>query len=162
MRDAAGGLEVKPREPATVSAGDVIEVVGFPQPGDYGPTLEAAVAAALATAGLSLAIVNPRQVRDFAKALGKLAKTDKIDAAVLGAGFAVQVIAWLFLTHLQSRFLLPALVPLGIALGLMAAAVEALRGNDRFLLATHENPDGDALGSLLGTKLALDRLGKDS
>lgn len=44
---------------------------------------EAAVAAALATAGLSLAIVNPRQVRDFAKALGKLAKTDKIDAAVL-------------------------------------------------------------------------------
>jgi bifunctional oligoribonuclease and PAP phosphatase NrnA len=44
----------------------------------------------------------------------------------------------------------------------MAAAVEALRGNDRFLLATHENPDGDALGSLLGTKLALDLLGKDS
>src|ERR671933_1252428 len=44
----------------------------------------------------------------------------------------------------------------------MSAVVDALRSNDRFLLATHENPDGDALGSLLGTKLALDALGKDS
>jgi transposase len=44
---------------------------------------EAAVAAALATAGVALAIVNPRQARDFAKATGKLAKTDGIDAAVL-------------------------------------------------------------------------------
>src|SRR5919202_6687246 len=38
---------------------------------------------------------------------------------------------------------------------------DALRGNDRFLLATHENPDGDALGSVLATKLALEQLGKD-
>lgn len=45
--------------------------------------LEAAVAAALAAAELPVAIVNPRQARDFAKALGKLAKTDAIDAAVL-------------------------------------------------------------------------------
>ena len=45
--------------------------------------LETAVAAALAAAGLAVAIVNPRQPRDFAKALGKLAKTDAIDAAVL-------------------------------------------------------------------------------
>jgi transposase len=44
---------------------------------------EAPVAAALATAGLPLAIVNPRQVRAFAKALGRLAKTDAIDAQVL-------------------------------------------------------------------------------
>jgi phosphoesterase RecJ-like protein len=44
----------------------------------------------------------------------------------------------------------------------LGAVVAALRSNDRFLLATHENPDGDALGSLLGTKLALDALGKDS
>ena len=51
---------------------------------------EAAVAAALATAGFALAIVNPRQARDFAKATGKLAKTDKIDAAVL-AHFAAAV-----------------------------------------------------------------------
>ena len=42
------------------------------------------------------------------------------------------------------------------------AVAEALRAHDRFLLVTHENPDGDALGSILGTKLALDRLGKDS
>ena len=36
-------------------------------------------AAALALAGVAVAIVNPRQVRDFAKATGKLAKTDRID-----------------------------------------------------------------------------------
>jgi transposase len=40
-------------------------------------------AAALAGAGLACAVVNPRQVRDFAKAMGKLAKTDMIDAQVL-------------------------------------------------------------------------------
>src|SRR5919202_529957 len=44
----------------------------------------------------------------------------------------------------------------------LGAVAEALRTRDRFLLTTHENPDGDALGSLLATKLALDRLGKDS
>jgi transposase len=38
---------------------------------------------ALADAELNVAVVNPRQARDFAKACGKLAKTDKIDAAVL-------------------------------------------------------------------------------
>lgn len=44
---------------------------------------QAAVAAELAAAKLAVAVVNPRQVRDFAKAVGKLAKTDEIDAAVL-------------------------------------------------------------------------------
>jgi len=44
---------------------------------------ERAVVAALATAGLPVTVVNPRQVRDFARATGRLAKTDKIDAEVL-------------------------------------------------------------------------------
>jgi len=44
---------------------------------------ELLVASMLATAGIPVAIVNPRQVRDFAKALGILAKTDKLDAGVL-------------------------------------------------------------------------------
>ena len=44
----------------------------------------------------------------------------------------------------------------------LQAVADALRSNDRFLLVTHENPDGDALGSLLATKLALDQLGTDS
>ena len=44
----------------------------------------------------------------------------------------------------------------------LQAVADALRSHDRFLLVTHENPDGDALGSLLATKLALDALGKDS
>ena len=40
IRDEAGGLEVRPRELAEVTPGDAVEVVGFPQPGAYGPTLE--------------------------------------------------------------------------------------------------------------------------
>jgi transposase len=45
--------------------------------------LELPVLAALGSAGLPVVAVNPRQVRDFAKAVGKLAKTDAIDAQVL-------------------------------------------------------------------------------
>ena len=45
--------------------------------------LEAPAAAALAAAGYPVATVNPRQVRDFARASGKLARTDALDAAVL-------------------------------------------------------------------------------
>lgn len=48
------------------------------------------VAAALDGAGLAVAVVNPRQVRDFARATGQLAKTDRLDAAVL-ALFAERV-----------------------------------------------------------------------
>src|SRR4051812_31116305 len=44
---------------------------------------EYAVAYALMKAGLRVAVVNPRQVRSFARAIGKLAKTDPIDAQVL-------------------------------------------------------------------------------
>ena len=45
--------------------------------------LEAPVASALAAAGIAVAVVNPRQVRDFARATGRLAKTDRLDAEVL-------------------------------------------------------------------------------
>lgn len=45
--------------------------------------LEAALAAQIAVSGVAVAVVNPRQVRDFAKATGVLAKTDQIDARVL-------------------------------------------------------------------------------
>jgi len=44
---------------------------------------ERPVAAALGAAGLPVAVVNPRQTRDFARATGRLAKTDEIDAGVL-------------------------------------------------------------------------------
>ncbi len=47
--------------------------------------LEVRIATALAGKGLPVAVVNPRQVRDFAKATGQLAKTDQVDAAVLAA-----------------------------------------------------------------------------
>src|SRR6185295_11437562 len=48
------------------------------------------VAAALSAAELPLTVVNPRQIRDFARATGKLAKTDAVDAAVI-AHFAEAV-----------------------------------------------------------------------
>jgi phosphoesterase RecJ-like protein len=42
------------------------------------------------------------------------------------------------------------------------AVLDALRDNERFLVVTHENPDGDALGSMLGATLGLRELGKDA
>jgi transposase len=79
--DAAGIAAVvarlQPLQPALI----VLEATGG---------LEVPLAAALAAAGLRVAVVNPRQVRDFAKATGKLAKTDASDAAVL-AHFAEAV-----------------------------------------------------------------------
>jgi phosphoesterase RecJ-like protein len=44
----------------------------------------------------------------------------------------------------------------------LGAVAAALREHDRFLVTTHENPDGDALGSLLATTLMLEDLGKDA
>ena len=52
--------------------------------------LETLAAATLAEAGLPVAVVNPRQIRDFARATGRLAKTDRIDACVI-ARFAEAV-----------------------------------------------------------------------
>ena len=60
--------------------------------GQLGPALvvleatggfEVTVAAALCAAGLPLAVVNPRQIRDFARSTGKLAKTEALDAAAI-------------------------------------------------------------------------------
>src|SRR5262245_58487079 len=65
----------------------------------YGPVLvvieatggyERGVVAALAAAGIPLVVANPRQVRDFARSTGQLAKTDRIDAQIL-ALFAERV-----------------------------------------------------------------------
>jgi transposase len=64
---------------------------------------EAALACALQAAGLPVAVVNPRQARDFAKAMGRLAKTDRIDAKVLAEFAAV-----LLRRDDLARFLLPA------------------------------------------------------
>lgn len=55
--------------------------------------IERRLAASLLEAGLQVAVVNPRQVRDFAKGLGQLAKTDRIDARILA----------LFAQHVQPR-----------------------------------------------------------
>jgi len=69
--------ELRPLAPALI----VLEATGG---------YETDVATALALAGLPVTLVNPRQVRDFARALGRLAKTDALDAQVL-ARFAARV-----------------------------------------------------------------------
>jgi transposase len=58
-----------------------VELVVMEATGGY----ETPAASAIAGAGLRLAVVNPRQVRDFAKATGRLAKSDRIDAQVIAA-----------------------------------------------------------------------------
>jgi transposase len=60
-------------------SGQGVEIVAVEATGGF----ETVVAAALAGAGLPLVVVNPAQVRAFAKALGQRAKTDPIDAAVI-------------------------------------------------------------------------------
>ena len=53
--------------------------------------LQRAVVAGLAAAQIPTAVVNPRQVRDFAKASGRLAKTDRLDAEVIARfGMAIR------------------------------------------------------------------------
>lgn len=70
-------LEVAPPELVVLEA-----TAGYERP--------AAAASAASEAGIAVAVVNPRQARDFAKATGTLAKTDRIDAEVL-ARFAAAV-----------------------------------------------------------------------
>jgi transposase len=78
--DAAGHAALVPQVQALAPALIVLEATGG---------LEVPVAAALATAGLPVAVVNPRQVRDFGRAVGQLAKTDALDAALLARFAAV-------------------------------------------------------------------------
>lgn len=70
----AGLAQLVPRLVALAPALVVLEATGG---------YERLAAATLATAGLPVVVVNPRQVREFAKATGQLAKTDRLDAAVL-------------------------------------------------------------------------------
>ncbi len=79
--DAAGIQELVSRVTALAPSLIVLEATGG---------YEMAVAAALASVGLPIIVVNPRHVRHFAKALGQLAKTDAIDARTL-ACFAERV-----------------------------------------------------------------------
>lgn len=74
------------RELVTRSQGLAPTLIVLEATGGY----EAVLVAALAAAGLPVVVANPRQVRDFAKATGQLAKTDAIDAQVL-ALFAERV-----------------------------------------------------------------------
>jgi transposase len=64
-----------------------IEIIVFEATGGY----ERPAIAELVAAGLPVVVINPRQARDFARATGRLAKTDRLDAQVLAAfGKAVQ------------------------------------------------------------------------
>lgn len=80
-RDSDGLAQLSERLAALAPVLVVLEATGG---------FEVTVAAALAAAQLPLAVVNPRQIRDFARATGQLAKTDALDAAVI-ARFAEAV-----------------------------------------------------------------------
>jgi transposase len=80
-RDETGLASLVERLCAIAPALVVIEATGG---------YETVVASALAAARLPLAVVNPRRIRDFARATGKLAKTDALDAAAI-AHFAEAV-----------------------------------------------------------------------
>ena len=69
-----GGIATVVHELQGVDALVVVEATGG---------YETAVVAALATAGVPVVVANPRQVRDFGRATGQLAKTDRIDAQLL-------------------------------------------------------------------------------
>jgi transposase len=66
---------------------ELLERLGRLRPGlvvlEASGKYERPAAAAIAARGIAVAVVNPRQARDFAKAIGRLAKTDRIDAQVL-------------------------------------------------------------------------------
>jgi transposase len=79
--DAGGVAELAARLRAAGPELVVVEATGG---------LEAEAVAALADAGVPVALVNPRQTREFARATGRLAKTDRLDAAAL-ARFAEAV-----------------------------------------------------------------------
>jgi transposase len=79
--DETGIATIVQRVRTLLPAGIVLEATGG---------LEVLLSGALATAGLPVAVVNPRQVRDFARAIGRLAKTDALDAQIL-AQFAEAV-----------------------------------------------------------------------
>lgn len=81
IHDEAGILRVVERLSQLSPSLIVVEATGG---------LQTPLVASLAAASLPVVVVNPRQVRDFAKALGQLAKTDRIDALVL-ARFAEAV-----------------------------------------------------------------------
>jgi transposase len=74
-RNDEGGVRALVRQLTAVTP----ELVVVEATGGY----ELLCVSALATAGLPIVVVNPRQVRDFAKATGQLAKTDRIDARIL-------------------------------------------------------------------------------
>lgn len=80
-RDGEGVEELAKRLNAIMPSLVVLEATGG---------FETIVAAGLAAAGLPVAVVNPRQIRDFARATARLAKTDTLDAAVI-AHFAEAV-----------------------------------------------------------------------
>jgi transposase len=80
-RDGEGIDELAKRLAAVAPTLIVLEATGG---------FETIVTAGLAAAGLPVAVVNPRQIRDFARATARLAKTDTLDAAVI-AHFAEAV-----------------------------------------------------------------------
>ena len=95
---------------------------------------EAAVASASAVAKLPVAVVNPKQVRDFAKATGHLAKTDRLDAKLL-ALFAERIMPPLRALPDEARR------DLADLLGRRTQLI-AMRSNNRAIRPVADSPNG--------------------
>jgi hypothetical protein len=108
---------------------------------------EAVVAAGLAGAGLPVVVVNPAQVRAFARALGKRAKTDPIDAAVI-AHFAEATKPQLRSGHRPGEALAEEDGELGLGHAPLA------RRHDPLLLGAVQDQEEEFGGSLLAGEMA--------
>ena len=113
--------------------GELVQVLGAVAPAlvvlEATGGLELPVASALEIAGVAVTIINPRQARDFARAIGRLAKTDRIDADLL------------------ARFghtLRPAVRPLKAAEAQQLSALLARRGQLVAMLTAEKNRLGTA------------------
>ena len=96
--------------------------------------LELPLVAALAAAALPVVVVNPRQVRDFAKATGTLAKTDTLDAGVLA--------------HFAERAVRPEVRPLKDAETQVLNSLTARRRQVMTMLVSEKNRLGTAIGAV--------------
>tara|TARA_R110000851_G_C12870794_1_gene544947 strand:+ start:202 stop:585 length:384 start_codon:yes stop_codon:yes gene_type:complete len=100
-------IEMTPTSLKAFAAGCTDAFVVFEASGGY----ERPLAEALAAAGIAYARINPRQAREFARATGRLAKTDQVDACVLNdqlLNSALSITPWAgqhFLSLLGSGFI---------------------------------------------------------
>ena len=125
--------------------------------------LERGVATYLAQEELPVAIVNPRQVRDFAKASGKLAKTDAIDAQIIARFGEAMQIEPRFIPDVQRQELRALVTRREQLIGMLKAEkVRLQRANDESVRGSHNHLIGVIQAELDGVDSQVDSLIQNS